>query len=309
MASLLADIESTPFKVGSLKKLQSVVETSAEVQNDFVRSGGIQVLSRTMSQIVHEGADFSAFRACEESVAVLHHLPVAEAASAELLSRPECMRPMMLLLQRGSAEARLHTMAVLQKLSRTSKDWMLSDQQVDVARPLLELLSDEVSARLSSCALDVLTEVVAASKKNRNKAIEAGAVCVLVELLPDASQHKCERILLLLSKLCDCPEGRAAFADHGLGVAVVSKKILRVSELGTKLGVKILSKVCNFVPTDKVIDDMVVFGAVRKLFCLLHVDGRSSTKDKAMGMIRVRGGVEAVSLLPLRAQGVREIST
>ncbi|ONK72229.1 uncharacterized protein A4U43_C04F17180 [Asparagus officinalis] len=152
----------------------------------------------------------------------------------------------------------------------------------------LELLSDEISSRLSSSSIDVLIEIVS-TKRNRHKAIEAGAVCVLIELLPDANRHKCEKIMLLIRKLCECPEGRLAFAEHGLGVAAVSKKILRVSDLGTKLGVKILWR--SFTPKERVIEDMMVFGSVGKLIGLLHIDGRSSTKEKAVKMLKMHGGV------------------
>lgn len=296
LVSLLATLQSTPFKVTTLKKLQSIVLANLSIQEDLVRSGGVQFLAQIMSQVNSEGADFSAFRACEESVALLHHLPLSDKASAELLSRPDCLNPMMTVLQRGNAEARLHAMTVLQKLSAVSRDWMqlaVDREELDVIKSLLELLSDEISTttQLTSCSLDVLIEIVSASKKNRHKAIEAGAVCVLIELLPDSNRHKCEKILLLIQKLCECPEGRLAFTDHGLGVAAVSKKVLRVSDLATKLGVKILWLVCSFMPKEPVIGDMMSFGAVRKLIGLLHVEGWSSTKEKAVKMLKMHGGV------------------
>ncbi|XP_008796330.2 E3 ubiquitin-protein ligase PUB23-like [Phoenix dactylifera] len=292
LVSLLTSIESTPFKVSSLKKLRSIVEKRNEVRENFLESGGIQALGRIMFQVAADSTDFTTFRACEEALGVLSLLPLSNQASVELLLKPECMKPMMVMLQRGSAEARLHTMAILLKISKTNHCWAhtIGDQGMDVFKSLLELLSDEISTKLSSCSLDLLLEIVAASKKNPLKAIEAGAVCILIELLPDARQHNCEKILLLLKRLCECPEGRSAFADHGLGVAVVSKKILRVSELGTKLGVKILWLMCTSLPTEKVLHDMMVYGLVEKLLALLHIEGRSSTKEKAMKIIRLHGG-------------------
>nr|XP_010911082.1 E3 ubiquitin-protein ligase PUB23 [Elaeis guineensis] len=293
LVSLLSSIDSTPFKVSSLKNLRSILENKNEVQEHFIRSGGIEALGHIMFQIVLENTDFTTFRACEEALAVLSILPLSNEASVELLLKPECMKPMMIMLQRGSADARLHTMAILLKISKTKHSWThaIGEQEMDIFRSLLELLSDEISTKLSSCSLDVLLEIVAVSKKNGRKAIEAGAVCILIELLPDASQRSCEKILLLLKRLCEYPEGRSAFADHGLGVAAVSKKILRVSDLGTKLGVKILWLMCNFLPTEKVLDDMMAYGLVKKLLVLLHIDGRSSTKDKAMKIIKLHGGV------------------
>lgn len=69
----------------------------------------------------------------------------------------------------------------------------------------------------------------------------------------------------------------------------MAKKILRASELGTKLGVKILWLVCSFLPTERVLEDMLMLGAVKKLLGLLQIGGRSSTKVRAMKIIRLYG--------------------
>ncbi|KAJ6813151.1 putative fruit protein pKIWI502 [Iris pallida] len=73
--------------------------------------------------------------------------------------------------------------------------------------------------------------------------------------------------------------------------------IFRVEEVDE--GMKILSPIFDYVPTEKVIDYVVVFGAVRKLFCLLQVDGRLSMIGKAVKMIRILGftGVSGSSTL------------
>ena len=86
-------------------------------------------------------------------------------------------------------------------------------------KSLLELLSDEVSRKLSSCALDVLLDVVECSRSGPTKAMEVCVVDVLVDLLAEADDHRnAEQILLLLKPLCKCPEGCLAFAEHDLSV-------------------------------------------------------------------------------------------
>ena len=86
-------------------------------------------------------------------------------------------------------------------------------------KSLLELLSDEVSRKLSSRALDVLLDVVKCSRSGPTKPMEVCAVDVLVELLADADDRRdAEQILLLLKPLCKCPEGCLAFAEHDLSV-------------------------------------------------------------------------------------------
>jgi len=82
--------------------------------------------------------------------------------------------------------------------------------------------------------LVVIIAICKTSRKNRLLAIEASAIFSLIELLPDAEKPKCERILDLLDMLVDYVEGSVAMADHTMGIVVVSKKIIRVSETTTK---------------------------------------------------------------------------
>nr|CAD1818664.1 unnamed protein product [Ananas comosus var. bracteatus] len=186
------------------------------MQNRLLRSGGIEVLARIMSQATAAAdiTDFSAFRACEEAAGVVSVLPLYDEASssaAEILLRPKCVKPMTAILQRGSAEARIATMDILVKMARINRKWIDAlgdDQNTEVLKSLLDLLSDEISTRkLSSLSLEVLLSIVAGSKGGRSRAVDVGAVPVLIELLPDADRHTCERILLLLKRLCECPEG------------------------------------------------------------------------------------------------------
>ncbi|KAF9625738.1 hypothetical protein IFM89_026666 [Coptis chinensis] len=292
LVSLLATMEATPFKVSSLKKLRITIEMGDDIKLDFVQSGGVEVLSRIIVQILIDWGDFVAFRACEEALSILHQLPLSDqASSVELLSKPECMKAMAIMLQRGSAEARLHTITIFRNMAKAGYNWgwVVQDQGMDLFKSLLELLSDEINNKASSCALDALIEILRASKKNRLKVIEAGAMCVLIELLVDSAKSKCERMLLIIKLLCECAEGRLAIVDHSLGIVAISKKILRVSELATKLGIKIIWLITNFHPTEKVLEEMLMSGSVKKLLGLLHIDGRSSTKDKAMKIIKLHG--------------------
>uniref|UniRef100_A0A0D9VJP8 U-box domain-containing protein n=1 Tax=Leersia perrieri TaxID=77586 RepID=A0A0D9VJP8_9ORYZ len=301
----LAELEETPFKVTKLKSMRARVAGDVAMQAEFVASGGVRVVGRVMAQAMAESAgDFSAFAACEEAAAVLAALPLSDEASARVVLSPECVRPVMALLQRGGAEARLHAMDILTKVSGQRGEWTLTTAAAgveidDVIKSLLELLSDgAASTRLSSRALDVLLDVVArgaGAGAARAKAVEVGAVHVLVELLADAAddRHVTERVLLLLKRLCKRPEGRVAFAEHGLAVAAVARTMLRVSELSTQLAVKVLWLVSVVAPSpsEKVLEDMMLTGAVAKLLGLLHVESAPATKQKTVRMVRIHGVV------------------
>ena len=145
---------------------------------------------------------------------------------------------MALTLHKGTTEARLHAAVLLQKVSTCISDWeFIARERINIFQGLLEIIMDEVCHNATMAALVVLIAICKKSRKNRLWAIEAGAVFSLIELLPEAEKPKCEKILDLLDMLVDYAEGRAAMADHAMGIAVVSKKIIRVSEIATKKAV------------------------------------------------------------------------
>lgn len=294
MLSLLAAVESSPFKVTALKKLRSIVEIGDEIKSDFIRSGGVEIVVKVIVQIQIDISDFVTFRACEEALGVLHKLPLSEDQNRafQILSDPDPVRSMAIVLQRGSAESRLYTVTIFRKMAKiTNYDWnfLIQDPGIDFFKSLFELVSDEICNKASSSALDLLIEILDSSKKSRLKAVESGAICVLIDLLPESSKSKCERILLLIKLLCECAEGREAVVEHGLGIAAVSKKLMQVSNTATKIGVKIMWLIGNFHPTEKVLEEMLVCGSVNKLLALLHLDGRSSTKEKVIKIFKLHG--------------------
>ncbi|XP_043717114.1 E3 ubiquitin-protein ligase PUB23-like [Telopea speciosissima] len=299
LLSLFSTIQSTPFKVSLLKKLRSIIELGNETQTDFVQSGGVELLSHIIIQTLyeHRSDNFITFRACEEALSILDQLVFSEETIwlQIMIPKPECIKAMAMMLQRGSAEGRLHTVTIFRKMAKVVEynfSWVVQDQSIDLLKSLLELLSDEIiNSKAFTYALDVLVHIIGTSKKNRLKAIEAGAICVLIELLPDSNRSKCEKILLLLKLLCECAEGRLALVEHGLGIASVSKKILRVSDAATKLGMKIFWLICSSHPSMKVLEEMLVLGSVKKFLALVHYVniGQSSIKNKAVKILKLHG--------------------
>ncbi|KMZ72014.1 U-box domain-containing protein [Zostera marina] len=290
---LLQKIRSSPLKlkVNFLQKLGSMVVVEEDMAMQVVELGGIQILGDVIKQ---EDVGVMEFRrASEEAVGILHRLlPLLTKSSAQLLTTQDCMSSMINLLQRGTPDAGLHTLLVFQKIARTCKDWcqIIADQNIEFYESLLHLMKSAESSRARSTAMDLLTMILIISKRRRLRAVEAGAAKILIELLPDANLQKCERMLLLVKLLCECPQGRWAVLENEMGLTAVSKTLLNVSNTATKLGVKILWLISSFVPTNKVLHEMMVCGATKKLHTLSEMDGSSSTssvRDLADKMINL----------------------
>ncbi|XP_051146737.1 E3 ubiquitin-protein ligase PUB23-like [Andrographis paniculata] len=297
LVEILSAMDTTPFKVSSLRKLRSIVEVGDEIRADFKRLGGVQVLVRIIGQILVENSDFGTFRACEEALGILDAIPISDEDDPilQLLMNPNCVRSMAVMLQRGGAEARSCTISIFLKIAKADYHWnfVVQEQGVDFFKSLLEIVSDEVCAKATAGALQLLVDILAASKKSRLKAIEAGAICTLIELLPDSnSRARSERVMLLIKLLCECAEGRLAFTEHELGIPAVAKKMFDVSATATKIAVKIVWLISSFHPTEKVLEELLACGAVKKLVALLHIGGgggggQSRTKERVVKVLKL----------------------
>ncbi|TYI87067.1 hypothetical protein E1A91_D04G110500v1 [Gossypium mustelinum] len=124
--------------------------------------------------------------------------------------------------------------------------------------------------------------------RNRLMMVESGAVSVLIELeLGSPEKRTTELIVGILFHLCCCADGRAEFLSHKGGLAVVAKRIMKLSPTADDRAVFILSLISKFVATNSVLEEMVEVGTVTKLCMMLQVDSTAPyLKEKAMGILR-----------------------
>lgn len=145
----------------------------------------------------------------------------------------------------------------------------------------------------TKAALRVLLEVCKHGR-NKYKIIEANVIFDLIELelelgLPQPEKNKkvSELIFCLLAQLCSCADGRAKFLAHSGGIAVVSKRILRVSPVVDDRAVHIFWLISKFSATNELLHEMLKVGAVSKLCMVLQADCAKYLKDKVREMLRM----------------------
>ncbi|KAJ1407464.1 Zinc finger, RING/FYVE/PHD-type [Sesbania bispinosa] len=156
---------------------------------------------------------------------------------------------------------------------------------------IMRVLRDQISQQASKAALKLIVELCPWGR-NRIKAVEGGAVSVLIELLLETSERRaCELMLIALDQLCGCAEGRAELLNHGAGVAIVSKKILRISHAASDRGVRILASICRYSANSRVVHEMLQVGAVSKLCLVLQVDSSFKTKERAKEILKLHSAV------------------
>ncbi|CAO2840912.1 unnamed protein product [Amaranthus hypochondriacus] len=183
--------------------------------------------------------------------------------------------------------------------------------QIAGSSPLMERLDPEflqgiiglltnnkiINVGPTKAALRVLLEVCKHGR-NKYKIIEANTIFHLIELelelgLGEAGKYKklSELIFCLLAQLCSCADGRAQFLAHSGGIAVISKRVLRVSPVVDDRTIQILGLISKYSATNEVLHEMLKVGAVSKLCMVLQADSAKYLKDKVREMLRLHSYV------------------
>ncbi|XP_006299828.2 E3 ubiquitin-protein ligase PUB24 [Capsella rubella] len=136
-------------------------------------------------------------------------------------------------------------------------------------------------------ALMILLETSSWSR-NRSILVDLGAISELIELEMSYTGEKrmTELMLGVLSRLCCCANGRADFLAHRGGIAVVTKRLLRVSPAADDRALSILSTVSKFSPENMLVEELVNVGTVEKLCTVLRVDCGLNLKEKAKEILK-----------------------
>ncbi|RVW73231.1 E3 ubiquitin-protein ligase PUB22 [Vitis vinifera] len=105
--------------------------------------------------------------------------------------------------------------------------------------------------------------------------------------LASSEKRACEMILTVLDQLCGCAEGRAELLKHAAGMAIVSKKILRVSHVASERAVRILYSISKFSATPSVLKRCRSWVWWRNcVWCFKWIVG-AGTKEKTRDILRL----------------------
>jgi hypothetical protein len=285
---LINEAKKFPEKQHScLVKLRSIVFESERNKKCLESAGAIEFLASTMKNNSNSSS------LSEAAIEILFHLNPSEVHIKSLINNEsiQFIESLFHVLKIGSYQSRGYATMLLKSAFEVSDPIQLISVKKAVFEELMRVLIDKISQQASKAALKLIVELLPWGR-NRIKAVEGGAVLVLIELLFDVSERRaCELILTGLDQLCGCAEGRAELLNHGAGVAIVSKKILRVSHVASDRGVRILSSICRYSANSRVLHEMLQVGAVSKLCLVLQVDSNFKTKEKAKEILKLHAAV------------------
>jgi hypothetical protein len=282
IAKLLNDANSPNLKIKCLQKLRSIASESAANKRCMEAAGAVEFLASIVSSTTVEEASSG------DALSILYSLQLSEAALKILIGKNgEFIKSLIRIMQRGSYESRAYSILLLKSMMEVADPMQMIRLETEFFVEIVQVLHDQISQQATSAALKLLIQL-SPWGRNRIKAVNGGAVSVLIELLLDSSERRaCEMMLMVVDILCGCAEGRAELLEHAAGLAIVSKKIMRVSHVATDKAVRILSLVSKFSATPVVVEEMLQLGVVAKLCLMLQTDGENKAKEKAKEILKL----------------------
>ncbi|KAG2371559.1 E3 ubiquitin-protein [Vigna angularis] len=290
IVKLLVEAKKFPEKqLKCLTRLRSIAFEGQRNKACLESAGVVEFLASTMKHKTEENSTVL----CEAAIEVFFHLSPSEAQLKALLYNEgfQFIESLFHALRLGNYQSRAYATMLLRSALEVADPIQLISVKTVLFVEILRVLRDQISQQASKAALKLIVELFPWGR-NRIKGVEGGAVSVLIELLLCTSERRtCELILIALDQLCGCAEGRAELLNHGAGVAIVSKKILRVSLVASDRGVRILASICRYSANARVLHEMLQVGAVSKLCLVLQVNCNFKTKERAKEILRLHSSV------------------
>ncbi|KAJ0969600.1 hypothetical protein J5N97_022477 [Dioscorea zingiberensis] len=287
---LLKNASTPQYQMDSLQKLRTIVLES-DRNKHYVEStaGAIDMLISIIKKSIYSLESTSV---CDEALMILSSIKISDQGLLNLISKHEdLIDALTLVIKRSKYQTRVYATLLLNSLIELIAPARLMAIQDQLFKEIVKVLGDRISSKATKAALKILA-MLCPWGRNRVKVVGAGAVSVLVDLLLEEPEKRaCELMLLVLDILCGCAEGRAEIVGHAAGIAIVSKKVLRVSLAASEKAVRILYSVSKFSATPAVLQEMLSVGAVTKLCLVLQVDCGLKTKEKAKEILRLHSRV------------------
>ncbi|KAL6906116.1 hypothetical protein ACP4OV_003717 [Aristida adscensionis] len=217
----------------------------------------------------------------------------------------DAVTDVLVALEPGLGDAaRASAVRLLDSVTEAAGAAALARLRPDLFRAVTAALRDRLSPGATRAALRALLHACPAGR-NRALAVEAGAAHEAIELELDAppppssspspgsdgGRRTTELVLALLAEVCQCADGRAAVAAHPAGVAVVARRLLRVSAGADASAVRVLAAVGGRAASPATLLEMARVGAVGKLCCVLQADCDAGVKEAARAVLRLHSGV------------------
>ncbi|WCJ34182.1 plant U-box 23 [Euphorbia peplus] len=286
IGKLIREAAKSPVQqMKCLSKIRSMANMNDANKRCLESAGAVEFLS---SLIIKSGiSEFE--ESSSEALSILYSLQLSESSLKILVGRNngEIVESFTRIMQVGNYESRAYAILLLKSVLEVADPVQLINLKPELFVEIVKVLFNQISHQATKAALKLLINLCPWGR-NRIKAVEANAVSVLIDILLDSKEKRiCEMVLTVLDLTCQCAEGRAQLLKHGAGLAVVSKKILRISQLASEKAVRIIFSISKFSATSSVVQEMVQIGVVAKLCLVIQLEASLRIKEKAREVLKL----------------------
>lgn len=290
LRSLLSQLSSlpTPSRASVLTRLSRLARDSDK--NRALLSSLPNTRDVLLSILFSPESDLAELR--NESLALLALFQLGEFECNSIASDPDRVAFLVgLLFEPNRIDVRVNSAAVIESVVAGTRSAELRSR-VSGADGVFEgivgvMREGGVCVRAVKVGVKALFALCLA-KQHRQRAVAAGAVEVLVDLMAassDLEKGDAERALATVELLCRVPAGCAAFSSHSLTAPLLVRTILKVSERATEYAAGALLAVCS--ASERVQREAVAAGLMTQLLLLVQSDCTERAKRKAQMLLKM----------------------
>ncbi|XP_047312274.1 E3 ubiquitin-protein ligase PUB23-like [Impatiens glandulifera] len=271
---------TTQAKINCLAKLKSMASVSHANKRCIEAAGG----ALFAASLITESDD-----ATNEALSTLHSLNLSETGLKTLFKSNGFLNALTCAMKLGSYDSRAYAVMILKSITEVTDptDMIIGSLNPRFFTEIVQLVKDQITPKATRAGLHVLINVTSIGR-NRVKAVEAGAVQVMIDMLVESSEKRvCEMALTVLDHLCQCAEGRAKVLGHGAGLAIVSKKIMRVSKVASERAIRVLHSIAKHSGNGVALKEMLEVGVVSKLCLVLQVEMGTKIKERVIEILKM----------------------
>ncbi|KAM7275779.1 hypothetical protein ACFE04_017645 [Oxalis oulophora] len=185
-----------------------------------------------------------------------------------------------------SFQVKTQSMLASQLAIEVASNNLLERLNPDFFNKVVSIVNNEISKSATKSALRVLSQTCLHGG-NKIKIVKANGVLELIELeLKNTDKSISELVFNLLGELCSCADGRAKFLAHAGSLAMIAKRMLRVSRATDDRAIHMLVLISKFSASNEILSEMLIVGVVAKLCMVVQADCDSYLKQKANWILR-----------------------
>lgn len=293
--NLIKNLKLPEMQLESLKRLESL---ASENENNRVCLKEVGVV-RAMVTIVVSCYQNGTIVGLKEALGVLYLVGFTQDETSSILEEHDrIINSLTWVLDFNACDdtkMKFHAIVSLKDIIHNAKSHVLERLKRDFFKTIISILRQQEHKKLGQGVKEGLHVMLSTCTWPRNCSmmIEAGAVFELVELeLGSPDKPTTELIMAVLFHLCCSADGRAQLLGHAAGIAMITKRIGKVSQKVDERALMIISLISKFSATDGVLQEMVRVGTIEKLMMVLQVNGRHSyQRDKAREILKRHSNV------------------